>query len=104
MRIPFSQLRFAKGDVQRWGINFLRQMGRGFEDDFLVCRPKTSSGFVSLFPTLVGLEHVNPTNAVEIVPYASSKAEFLRHDPLDPFNDGSRMRTYGGGDLRMQLG
>jgi hypothetical protein len=36
MRIPFSQLRFAKAEVQSWGINFLRQMGRGFEDDYFV--------------------------------------------------------------------
>ena len=55
-------------------------MGRGFEDCYFVLRPKTSSGFVSLFPPLVGLENVNPTNAIEVTPYATSKAEFLVHD------------------------
>jgi Domain of unknown function (DUF5916)/Carbohydrate family 9 binding domain-like len=104
LRIPFSQLRFAKADPQRWGINFLRQMGRGFEDDYFVCRPKKESGFVSLFPTLMGLEHVQPTNALEIVPYATSKGEFLTHDARDPFHDGSRLRASTGGDLRMPIG
>jgi hypothetical protein len=104
MKIPLSQLRFAKEDVQRWGINFARFMGRGFENIYLVCHPKTASGFVSYFPTLVGLERVQPTNALEIVPYATSKAEFLAHEPLDPFNDGSRMRPNLGGDLRMPVG
>jgi hypothetical protein len=104
MRIPFSQLRFARADVQTWGINFQRQMGRGFEDCFYVNRPKTSSGFVSLFPPLIGLEDVTPTNAIEIIPYVTSKAEFLTHEPLDPFNDGSRIRGSAGGDLRMPLG
>jgi hypothetical protein len=104
MKIPFSQIRFARGPVQRWGINFTRSMGRGFEDDYLVYQPRKESGFVSRFPTLVGLEGLTPGNALEIVPYATSKAEFLRHSDLDPFNDGSRMGANGGGDLRMALG
>ena len=104
MKIPFSQLRFAKADVQRWGINFLRQMGRGFEDDYFVLRPKKSSGFVSLFPTLVGLEHVKPTNAIQILPYATTKQSFLRHDTGDPLNDGQDFEPAAGADLRMPLG
>ncbi len=104
MRIPFSQLRFSDADVQTWGINFLRQMGRGFEDCYYVNRPKKASGFVSLFPPLTGLEDVHPTNAIEIIPYVTSKAEFLAHEPLNPFNDGSRLRGNAGGDLRMPVG
>jgi hypothetical protein len=104
MRIPFSQLRFAEADAQTWGINFQRQMGRGFEDCYFVNRPKKQSGFVSLFPPLEGLSGVRPTNAIEVIPYATSKAEFLRHEPLDPFNDGSRYFGNVGGDLRMPIG
>jgi hypothetical protein len=104
MRIPFSQIRFAKAEVQRWGVNFHRGLGRGFEDDYLVFQPKKESGFVSRFPTLVGLENVSPGGSIEIVPYVTSKAEFLRHAPLDPFNDGSRLVPNAGGDLRMALG
>jgi hypothetical protein len=104
MRIPFSQLRFPKADIQTWGINFKREMGRGFEDCYFVNRPKTTNSFVSLFPPLVGLENVQPTNAIEIVPYVTSKGEFLRHAEGDPFNDGSRLNGNMGGDLRMPLG
>lgn len=104
MRIPFSQLRFADADVQTWGINFQRQLGRGFEDCYFVNRPKKASGFVSLFPPLEGLEHVHPTNAIELIPYVTSKAEFVHTEPLDPFNDGSRLFGNGGGDLRMPVG
>jgi hypothetical protein len=104
MRIPFSQLRFARAEPQTWGINFLRRMGRGFEDAYLVPRPKKSNGFVSLFPHLVGLQNVNPTNAIEITPYATGKAEFLHVEDDDPFNDGSRMQPNLGGDLRMPFG
>ena len=104
MRIPFSQIRFGRAEPQTWGINFLRQMGRGFEDVYLVPRPKKSNGFVSLFSHLIGLQNVHPTNAIEITPYATGKAEFLRVDDNDPFNDGSRMRPNAGGDLRMPFG
>lgn len=104
MRVPFSQLRFAQSDQQQWGINFMRQMGRGFEDIYFENRPKKESGFVSLFPTLVGLENVNPTNAIEITPYATSKVAFVASDPSDPFNDGSTTQPSMGGDLRMPVG
>ncbi|NOT35321.1 MAG: carbohydrate binding family 9 domain-containing protein [Candidatus Eisenbacteria bacterium] len=104
MRIPFSQLRFAQAEPQRWGINFHRSMGRGFEDSYLVYQPHEESGFVSRFPTLVGLEGVSPGTAIEILPFATSKAEYLRHSPGDPFNDGSRAVANFGGDLRMPLG
>ena len=104
MKIPFSQLRFAAAEPQRWGINFYRSMGRGFEDDYLVFQPKTESGFVSRFPTLVGLDGVSPGAAIEIVPYVTSKGEFLQVAPDDPFNNGSRWNANGGGDLRMALG
>ena len=104
MKIPFSQLRFAKSDVQEWGINFQRVMGRNFEDAFLVYNPRSESGFVSRFPTLTGLSNVAPGNAIEFTPFATSKAEFVQHAPLDPFNDGSNISPNMGGDLRMSLG
>ena len=103
MRIPFSQLRFARADVQTWGINFLREMGRGFENDYMVCRPRKASGFVSLFPTLTGLEQVNPSKAVELVPFATSKSEFVSV-PRDPFHAGAKTTPNLGGDLRMPIG
>jgi hypothetical protein len=103
MRIPFTQLRFARAEVQRWGINFYRSLGRGFEDDYLVYQPKKESGFVSRFPTLVGLENVTPGQAIEIVPFVTSKSEYLRESALGAFNDGSRTVANAGGDLRMAL-
>jgi hypothetical protein len=104
MKIPFSQLRFVKRAEQRWGINFYRSMGRGFEDQYLVYQPRKESGFVSRFPTMVGLSGVSPGNTLEITAYGTSKAEYLRHAPLDPFNDGSRLGGNFGADLRQSLG
>ncbi len=104
MRIPFSQLRFVRANPQRWGINFQRSMGRGFEDDYFADRPKNQNCFVSRFATLTGLENVNPTNAIELVPYTTSKDEILHHAAGDPFHGGSRTAQNLGGDLRMPIG
>ena len=104
MKIPFSQLRFAKRDVQRWGIDFYRSIARGFEDDYLVYQPKKESGFVSRFPTMVGLSGVSPGNAMELIAYGTSKTSYLRHVPFDPFNDNGQMVRNWGGDLRQSLG
>jgi len=104
MRIPFSQLRFARAAVQKWGINFNRQMGREFEDDYLVYTPRGESGYVSRFPALLGLADVTPGSAIELTPYATSKAEFIHYAPLDPLHDGTKVSPNVGGDLRMALG
>jgi hypothetical protein len=104
LKIPFSQLRFSRAAAARWGINFQRALGRGFEDDYLVYQPRKESGFVSRFPALVGLDNVSPGGAIEMLPYATHKLEMLQHAPLDPFHDGSQMKPNLGGDLRMPIG
>ena len=104
MRIPYSQLRFQKAESYRWGVNFRRVIARHSEEQFLVYQPKKESGFVSRFPELLGIEKVSPGRSLEIMPYFTGKAEFLRHDPGDPFNDGSEFISDGGVDLRMGVG
>jgi hypothetical protein len=104
MRIPWSQLRFAAGDRHVWGINFAREIPRRRERAYAAYRPRKASGFVSRFPELVGIERIAPGRSIELLPYVTTQTEHLEHDPGDPFNDGSRMRGSGGGDLRTRLG
>jgi len=104
MRIPFSQLRFPRAAEQIWGINFMRQVARGFENIYFVCRPHKTSGFVSLFAELTGLENVSPSNSIEIVPFASSKSEHIPGEPSDPFHGTTNVSGIAGGDLRMPVG
>ncbi len=104
MRIPYSQLRFQRGEHTVWGINFRRNITRGNETDWLVYIPRGGSGFVSRFPDLVGLEGVRAGRSFELLPYVTGKAEYLEHNSDDPFNDGSRYRPSGGGDLRTSVG
>jgi hypothetical protein len=104
MRIPYSQLRFRAGDAYRWGVNCRRYVGRKKEDDYLVFKPKKSSGFVSRFLELTGIQGVTPPRRATLLPYVTSKAAFTGHAAGDPFNDGSRLRGSVGGDAKFGLG
>jgi uncharacterized protein DUF5916/cellulose/xylan binding protein with CBM9 domain len=104
MRIPYSQIRFQRAAHHVWGVNFRRVIQRNNEETFLVYQPKKESGFVSRWPDLIGIEDIKPPRSIELRPYVTSKAEFLTHAPLDPFNDGSRYKPNGGADLRIGIG
>lgn len=104
MRIPYSQLRFARANPVVWGIDLRREITRRSERAYLVYPPKSQSGFVSRFPDLVGIEGVTPGGSIELMPYVTGKAEYLNHADNDPFNDGSRYDPGGGADLRMGVG
>jgi hypothetical protein len=103
MRIPFSQLRFQDKPQQVWGINFRRDIGRKNETIFLVYTPRMESGYVSRFQELTGIEGIRPSNTVEFLPFATTKAEYTHPEPGNPFNNGSRYTPEFGADLRYGL-
>jgi len=103
MRIPFSQLRFQDKEQQVWGINFRRDIGRKNETDYLVYTPRMESGYVSRFQELVGIEGIKPAKALEILPFATTKAEYTHPAPGNPFNNGSRYTPEFGADVRYGL-
>ncbi len=104
MRIPYSQLRFKPGANQLWGVNFRRDIARRNERDYLVMVPSNTSGFVSRFPELQGIDELQPPRRLELLPYATARAEYVSHDPGDPYNDGSVYGLGLGGDFRVGLG
>lgn len=104
MRIPYSQLRFVRRTQYVWGINFRRDIARKNEFDYIAFTPKNGSGFVSRFPDLVGIERIAPPRRIEIMPYATSRAEFTHRPSGDPFNDGSTFSPGFGADAKIGLG
>jgi hypothetical protein len=104
LRIPYSQLRFQRKDTYVWGVNFEREIARRNEQDYLVYRPTNGSGFVSRFVDLVGIERVTPRPRIEVMPYVTGKAEFLDHDPADPFHPGTQARPGAGLDAKIGIG
>ena len=106
MRIPYSQLRFAQAEQQVWGVNFRRVVQRNSEEVFLVYQPKKESGFVSRWPELHGIDNIKASRAIEVVPYITSKGEYLGFDPIyqSSIPSLSRLKANVGADLRMGIG
>lgn len=104
MRIPLSQLRFRKQPEAVWGINFQRVIARKGEQAYLVPRSTTANTFVSRFRDLGGLDGLAPRQRVEVLPYVTSKAEFLNTGTGNPLNSGSRVSPSAGFDAKLGLG
>jgi hypothetical protein len=104
MRIPFSQLRFTREASYVWGINFERDIGRKNERSLVVFTPKNGSGFVSRFPELVDITRIEASRRLEILPYFTTKAEYIGHAQGDPFNSGSKYLPGTGADIKIGLG
>jgi hypothetical protein len=101
MRIPFSQLRFTAAERHTFGINALRYIQRKNERAWLVHVPKTESGLASRMGHLEGLNGVSPQRTLELLPYLSSRAEYVAPSTAgDPFNDGTRLFGSAGLDLK----
>jgi hypothetical protein len=96
LRIPYSQLRFSKASQYTWGVNFRRELIRRNEFSYFVLRPKNSSGFVSRFADLNGIAQISPPRRLEVMPYVTSRAEFLP--------SGNDVVPDAGGDARIGLG
>ncbi|MFA6981375.1 MAG: DUF5916 domain-containing protein [Ignavibacteriaceae bacterium] len=104
MRIPYSQLRFKPGETHVWGINVERFISRTAETDMIAYTPRNENGFASRFPELVGIEGITPPTRLEILPYVTGKAEYIGHDPNNPFNPGHKYLPGFGLDVRAGLG
>ncbi len=104
MKIPYSQLRFKEEDVQVWGVNVERFISRNAETAMIAYTPRNENGFTSRFPELVGIKGIKPPSQLELLPYATGKAEYIGNDPNDPFNPGHRYLPGFGLDVRAGLG
>ena len=104
MRIPFSQLRFKESNPQVWGINVERFISRRAETDMIAYTPRNENGFASRFPELDGIEGITPSSRLELLPYITGKAEYVKNDPSNPFNPGHKYLPGFGLDIRAGLG
>lgn len=72
MKIPYMSLRFAKKEVQEWGINFYRSIRRLNESSYWNKVSPTVSGLVNQFGLLTGLESLEPPLRLSFLPYISA--------------------------------
>jgi len=101
MRIPFSQLRFPRGDHQIWGINAARYIHRKNETVWLQMVPKNQSGTASRMHDLDGIDGLEAHRHLDLMPYIAGRSDFTRpSSPGDPFNSGSRFSGRTGVDVK----
>ena len=103
IRVPFSQLRFAPGDRQTWGLNVSRYIQRNNEEDWWVLVPKTDTRLASAFGHVDGLDGIRARRHLEVLPYATTSIERTgTAQPGDPFKGPSRL--FGGTGLDIKWG
>ncbi len=89
MRIPFTQLRFAKEQTHTWGLQIMRQLFRKQEFSVWQHIPVESSRWVSLFGELEGISGIKPKKEVEFIPYAMGNIETYQKEEGNPFATGN---------------
>jgi hypothetical protein len=102
-KIPFSQLRFANKEKQRWGLNVYRNIFRKKEEVLWQFLPKDANGFVSLAGYLDGLENIPQPNRLELLPYLMSDFNSYEKEAGNPYKDGNDFNFEAGIDGKFGL-
>lgn len=103
MKIPLSQLRFAKKDELTWGLEVTRSIYRNQERSQWQYIPKGSPGVVHLFGELEGIKNLKPKKQIEIMPYAVARTERFQKIDGDPFNTGKLSKLSAGLDGKIGI-
>lgn len=103
VKIPFSQLRYASGEDQVWGIQLMRRIFRQEERSTWQHIPLNAGGWVSEFGELHGLKNLPPQRQVEIAPYVVAQTERFEKTEDNPFADGSDNRLSAGVDGKVAV-
>jgi hypothetical protein len=103
IRIPLSQLRFAKKEEHKWGLQVLRYIYRKQEYSTWQPIPRDAAGWVSQFGELNGINGIVPHRDIEIMPYAMGKAVYDKKEEGNPFAKGHRYIGSGGLDGKVSI-
>src|SRR5437016_5477742 len=101
LRIPFTQLRFAKGAEQVWGGRFVRWIERKNELALYPFVARTESGMASRFASLVGLAGLETRKHIQILPYAVGSGTYRQPTVIrNPFDTPNAYAHNFGADVK----
>lgn len=103
IRIPLTQLRFAKDKTSTWGMNVQRTIYRLSETEMWQPIPRNASGYAHLLGELKGITDIRPRKQFDLIPYAVTKIETSEPVMGNPWHDGSDFKTNAGLDARIGL-
>jgi hypothetical protein len=98
MKIPFFSLRFAKKNIQDWGVQFMRSVRRNNETSFWNNVDPQVDGFVNQFGAFKGLVNITPPLRLSFSPYVSTG---IRSTPTA---DGHRNEWLKSGGMDVKYG
>ena len=102
MKIPFTQLRFAKAEEQTWGLQVARILFRKNETSLWQPMARNAGGWVSQIGTLKGLK-IQPKKQFDITPYVITSVENYEAELGNPYADGQDFNLNGGVDGKIGL-
>lgn len=97
MEIPYSALRFPKGEIQTWGINFWREIRRKRELSSWNFVDRRIGDAVASMGQMNGISGVKPPPRIALYPYISSYVE------KNGFDRGWANSFNGGMDLKLGI-
>lgn len=103
IRIPFSQLRFSKSEVQVWGFQVMRHYFRNEERSFWQPIPRKAGGWVSYFGELRGIRNIGQPRRIELLPYTVTDMKRFEREAGNPFRDGQTERLSTGLNVKLGL-
>ncbi|MGH7469763.1 MAG: DUF5916 domain-containing protein [Longimicrobiales bacterium] len=102
MRIPFSQLRFARADAQTWGVQFERDITRRGEMAVFAFSPKSEPSGIPRYGHLEGMQSITTGKRLEVLPYVVARNERIETG-ANPFRSDSEGEVSSGVDLKYRV-
>jgi len=103
MRIPYSQLRFSRDSVQKWGMQIWRYEDRLNEHDMWSFWRRSDAGGPAYFGTLDGININSRPRQLELLPYVLTGEQLQTSVDGDPLQSTHDTRVRVGGDLKYLL-
>jgi hypothetical protein len=101
MRVPFSSLRYPKGNPQTWNILLYRNYPRDFRYQMFSAKlPRGGNCFVCRSNVLTGLEGLPSGGRLTIAPYVNAKEEGVPNGDAGSNLVNKPVRVDGGGDVK----
>ena len=94
MKIPFSELRFPKSEVQNWGLNFFRQINRTKTAYTWNYINNQKGGFLLYDGVLENIKNIDPPIRLSFMPYFSTYVNNYDGQTTTNFNGGMDVK-YG---------
>ncbi len=101
MRVPFSSLRYPKGERQTWGILLYRNYPREFRYQMFSAKlPRGGNCFICRSNHMTGLENLPPSGHLVVAPYVTAKEDAVPRGDLGSSLVNKPIRGNGGVDAK----